>query len=89
MPLPYHVRLLYSHFDGQDPQAPVGSLPPPHVVRRLPVCVSRSMFARLALCRRTRMGCEVPWRMRPLHARKPSGARHARVQGSQGSRACC
>lgn len=43
MPLPYHVRLLYSHFDGQDPQAPVGSLSPPHVVRRLPVCVSRSM----------------------------------------------
>lgn len=26
MPLPYHVRLLYSHFDGQDSQAPIGSV---------------------------------------------------------------
>ena len=26
MGLPYDVRLLYSHFDGQDPQAPIGML---------------------------------------------------------------
>ena len=41
VPLPYHVRLLYSHFDGQDPQAPVGSLSP-HAVRVVAECVSRS-----------------------------------------------
>jgi hypothetical protein len=34
--LPYHVRLLYSHFDGQDEHAPIGCVPLPHVWLALP-----------------------------------------------------